>query len=216
MSYPDLKPVLFDSYSDRPGSEPLEFALKGHTSTCYTAEMSPTGRKCLEQRHLYYVPARPAANSHVIGYLITGGGDSVLAIWDTSKWICQRTVTGPVGPAGPIRSISRPLPSSATRRKTGPSNACLPGFTWDGSYFVAGSDEGEFQLLPPAMFAAAGRLMRTQVRGWISSTRRPETSPTPSRRAGPCPMVAWAPTRYCLAYSDLGILRIVGVDTDRK
>lgn len=34
------------------------------------------------------------------------------------------------------------------------------------------------------------------------------------KTAGPCEAVAWAPTRYCLAYSDLGVLRIV--DVDRK
>ena len=36
------------------------------------------------------------------------------------------------------------------------------------------------------------------------------------KTAGPCPVVAWSPTRYFLAYSDLGILRIVGIDTERK
>lgn len=36
------------------------------------------------------------------------------------------------------------------------------------------------------------------------------------KTAGSCPIVAWAPTRYCLAYTDLGVLRIVGVDPDRK
>lgn len=36
------------------------------------------------------------------------------------------------------------------------------------------------------------------------------------KTVGPSPVVAWAPTRYCLAYSDLGALRIVGVDVDRK
>lgn len=36
------------------------------------------------------------------------------------------------------------------------------------------------------------------------------------KTAGPCEAVAWAPTRYCLAYSDLGMLRIVGLDADRK
>jgi THO complex subunit 3 len=35
------------------------------------------------------------------------------------------------------------------------------------------------------------------------------------RTAGPCPIVAWAPTKYCLAYNDLGVLRIIGVE-DRK
>lgn len=36
------------------------------------------------------------------------------------------------------------------------------------------------------------------------------------KTAGPCPVVSWAPTRYSLAYSDMGVLRIVGVDSDRK
>ncbi len=36
------------------------------------------------------------------------------------------------------------------------------------------------------------------------------------KTAGPSPVVAWAPTRYLLAYSDLGILRIAGLDTERK
>lgn len=36
------------------------------------------------------------------------------------------------------------------------------------------------------------------------------------KTAGPCPVVAWSPVRYFLAYSDLGILRIVGIDTERK
>lgn len=33
---------------------------------------------------------------------------------------------------------------------------------------------------------------------------------------GPSSLVAWAPTRYCLAYTDLGVLRIIGVDPDRR
>jgi THO complex subunit 3 len=36
------------------------------------------------------------------------------------------------------------------------------------------------------------------------------------KTAGSNPVVAWAPTRYCLAYSDLGVLRIIGVDVDKK
>ncbi len=36
------------------------------------------------------------------------------------------------------------------------------------------------------------------------------------KTAGSCPVVAWAPTRYCLAYTDLGMLRILGVDVDKK
>ena len=34
------------------------------------------------------------------------------------------------------------------------------------------------------------------------------------RPAGNSPVVAWAPTIYRLAYSDLGILRIIGAETD--
>lgn len=36
------------------------------------------------------------------------------------------------------------------------------------------------------------------------------------KTAQPVPVVAWAPTRYFLAYAEMGSLRIVGVDTDRK
>lgn len=36
------------------------------------------------------------------------------------------------------------------------------------------------------------------------------------KTAQPVPVVAWAPTRYFLAYAELGSLRIIGVDTDRK
>lgn len=36
------------------------------------------------------------------------------------------------------------------------------------------------------------------------------------KTVGPSPVVAWAPMKYCLAYSDIGSLRIIGVDTDRK
>lgn len=39
------------------------------------------------------------------------------------------------------------------------------------------------------------------------------------KTVGPSEVVAWAPTRYCLAYSDLGLLRIVGLlttETDKR
>jgi hypothetical protein len=38
------------------------------------------------------------------------------------------------------------------------------------------------------------------------------------KSAGPSPVVSWAPTKYCLAFSDnsVGALRIAGVDPDRK
>ncbi|KAH6895186.1 WD40-repeat-containing domain protein [Thelonectria olida] len=144
LSYPELEPILHNSF----GGEPKEFMLNGHTSSCLTAELQPTGR-----------------------YLATGGSDSIIALWDTTDWICQRTITRMVGP---VRSLS---------------------FTFDGSYVVGGSDEGSGLEIS---HAETGEHVHT------------------FKTAGSCPVVAWAPTRYCLAYSDLGVLRIVGVDVDRK
>ncbi|GAB0140085.1 hypothetical protein EsHS_00000722 [Epichloe bromicola] len=61
LSYPDFQPVL----TMRGGDEEREFMLNGHTSSCLTAEVQPTGR-----------------------YLATGGSDSIIALWDTTDWIC--------------------------------------------------------------------------------------------------------------------------------
>jgi len=72
-----------------------EFVLNGHTSSCLSVELQPTGR-----------------------HLATGGSDSIIALWDTAEWICQRTLIDMVGP---VRSIS---------------------FSFDGSYILGGSDEG--------------------------------------------------------------------------
>src|ERR1700761_8520579 len=74
LSYPDFEPLLHVGYSTGP-DQSNEFMLKGHTSSCLTTEMSPTGR-----------------------YLATGGSDSIIALWDTTDWICQRTVSRLVGP----------------------------------------------------------------------------------------------------------------------
>ncbi|KAF6838438.1 THO complex subunit 3 [Colletotrichum musicola] len=144
LTYPGFK----SAFQFNSGDDSTEFALNGHTSSCLSAEMQPTGR-----------------------YLATGGSDSIISLWDTTDWICQRTMTSMVGP---VRSIS---------------------FTWDGNFLVGGSDEG------------SGLDIRH-----VESGDQVHTLKT----AGPCPVVAWAPTRYCLAYSDLGILRIVGVDADKK
>ncbi|RDA92299.1 hypothetical protein CP533_3261, partial [Ophiocordyceps camponoti-saundersi (nom. inval.)] len=68
-------------------------------------------------------------------------------------------------------------------------------FTWDGSYIVGGTDEGSGL---DVHHVETGELVHT------------------FKTAGSSPVVAWAPLRYCLAYSDLGVLRIVGLDVDRK
>lgn len=90
LSYPDFRPIFNLNY------EPATaFVLNGHTSSCLSVEMQPTAR-----------------------FLATGGSDSIIALWDTKDWICQRTLIDMVGP---VRSIS---------------------FSFDGSYILGGSDEG--------------------------------------------------------------------------
>ncbi|OHE90980.1 WD domain-containing protein [Colletotrichum orchidophilum] len=144
LTYPDFKPAFQFNHGD----EPKEFGLNGHTSSCLTAELQPTGR-----------------------HLATGGSDSIISLWDTADWICQRTITSMIGP---VRSIS---------------------FTFDGNFLVGGSDEGSGLDI---RHAESGDHVHT------------------FKTAGPCPVVSWAPTKYCLAYSDLGILRIIGVDAEKK
>lgn len=94
LSYPDLEPVLrFDYGAESEDGKGKEFKLTGHTSSCVTAELQPTGR-----------------------YLATGGTDSIIALWDTTDWICQRTLTKM---SGPVRSISQsrpPFRTSVSRR----------------------------------------------------------------------------------------------------
>lgn len=88
LSYPELEPVLHVNHSVKP-DESTEFMLKGHTAPCLTVELSPTGR-----------------------YLATGGADSIIALFDTKDWICQRTVSRMVGP---VRSISTAQPRLGSR-----------------------------------------------------------------------------------------------------
>ncbi|CAK7235935.1 hypothetical protein SBRCBS47491_009465 [Sporothrix bragantina] len=147
LSFPELEPVLRVNYPVGEG-ESSEFSLKGHSADCLSVALSPTGRT-----------------------LATGGTDAVIALWDTTKWTCQRTITTM---AGPVRSLS---------------------FSWDGNYVIGGSSEG-------------AELEVTQT----ESGEHIHTFKT----AQPVPVVAWAPTRYFLAYAEMGSLRIVGVDTDRK
>lgn len=107
LSYPDLNPVMTYNYdrsmidgttpptivaedggspsllSSTVSIDPNEFTIKGHTSSCLSVELSPTGK-----------------------YLASGGTDSVICMWDTTDWICQRTLTDMVGP---VRSLSKLL-----------------------------------------------------------------------------------------------------------
>jgi THO complex subunit 3 len=96
LSYPDFEPVFrFDYLANSEHGKGEEFMLTGHTSSCVAAELQPNGR-----------------------YLATGGTDSIIALWDTTDWICQRTISK-LG--GPVRSISeyisllRIIPTASVR-----------------------------------------------------------------------------------------------------
>lgn len=81
LSYPDFEPVFrYDYAVDRHTGKDQEFMLTGHTSSCVTSELQPSGR-----------------------HLATGGTDSIIALFDTTDWICQRTISKMTGP---VRSIS--------------------------------------------------------------------------------------------------------------
>ncbi|KAG8533243.1 uncharacterized protein KY384_002026 [Bacidia gigantensis] len=76
-----------------PSLNPLH-SLSAHTSSCLSLALSPTGR-----------------------YLAIGGSDALVSLYDTSDWVCKRTITSPVGA---VKSV---------------------GFSFDGSYVIAGCDE---------------------------------------------------------------------------
>ncbi|KAF2401270.1 WD40 repeat-containing protein [Trichodelitschia bisporula] len=71
------------------------YTINAHTSSCYAIEMNA-----------------PAT------HLAVGGSDALITLWDTTNWVCQRTLDHMTGP---VRSIS---------------------FSCDGAYIVGGSDEG--------------------------------------------------------------------------
>jgi THO complex subunit 3 len=94
LSYPDFEPIMRLAYDNGDGDGSDEFMLDGHTSSCLSAELQPNGR-----------------------YLATGGSDSIIALWDTQEWICQRTLTSMVGP---VRSISMLIALPSCLFATGP------------------------------------------------------------------------------------------------
>ncbi|KAF3764773.1 WD40 repeat-like protein [Cryphonectria parasitica EP155] len=156
LSFPDFEPVIHYSYDrsmiDGPGAT-NEYALKGHTGSCLSVELSPSGK-----------------------YLASGGTDSLVSLYDTRDWMCHRTLTDLIGP---VKTLS---------------------FTWDGFYLVAGSD----------VDVQTGQSTGIDCYH-CESGERVHTFKT----ASSTPVVSWAPTRYQLAYSDVGQLRIVGVDLEK-
>lgn len=69
--------------------------LNAHTSACLSIALAPTGR-----------------------YLAVGGSDALISLWDTTDWICRRTLSSENG--GAIRGVS---------------------WSFDGRYIVGACDE---------------------------------------------------------------------------
>ncbi|KAK5651767.1 hypothetical protein OQA88_11729 [Cercophora sp. LCS_1] len=116
--------------------------------------------------------------------------DGVLKIWDVRTKACVNEVKG-LGNANALAWA----PDGASLLAGNKGSVKSISFTFDGSYIVGGCEDSSGLVV---FHTESGDPVHT------------------FKTAGPSEAVAWAPTRYCLAYSDLGILRIVGVDTDRK
>lgn len=98
-------------------------------------------------------------------YLAVGGGDALVSLWDRKEWISMRTLDI----TGPVKSVS---------------------FSFDGSYVVGGSEEGNRLSI---CHTETGEEVHH-----IDTTY-------------PAAHVAWHPCRYVLAYSaEVQGLKIVG------
>lgn len=129
LSYPELEPAFHANHATKDGNS-TEFMLKGHTASCLTTELSPTGK-----------------------YLATGGADSIISLFDTKDWICQRTISRMVGP---VKCLSAAPPPA---RIDNLNADLILGFSFDGCYVVGGCEEGKavttsrFEQARPAYFS---------------------------------------------------------------
>ncbi|KKZ68458.1 hypothetical protein EMCG_05917 [[Emmonsia] crescens] len=160
-----------------PSFNPLH-TIHAHTSACLSIALSPTSR-----------------------YLAVGGSDALISLWDTTDWICKRTVSSANG--GAVRGVS---------------------WSWDGRFIVGACDEPGCGGSGLEIFhAETGESVYTiPTGGGLSSGAG--TNGITGIASGPgasvgVPAVAWHPSRYWLAYSVTadgmgsssgGGLRIVG------
>ncbi|KAL2414269.1 THO complex subunit 3 [Exophiala dermatitidis] len=79
---------------DYPSFQPLH-TISAHTSSCTAIAYCPNGK-----------------------YVAVGGSDAMISLWDTTDWVCRRTVSNPS--SGAIRGLS---------------------WSWDGRYLVGASEE---------------------------------------------------------------------------
>ncbi|KAL6717876.1 hypothetical protein ACLMJK_003961 [Lecanora helva] len=77
-----------------PSFDPIH-TLHAHTSSCLSIALSPTAR-----------------------YIAIGGSDALISLYDTTDWVCKRTLTST---SGAVKSV---------------------GFSFDGSFVVGGSEDG--------------------------------------------------------------------------
>ncbi|OAX84969.1 hypothetical protein ACJ72_00649 [Emergomyces africanus] len=156
----------------------LLHTIHAHTSACLSIALSPTSR-----------------------YLAVGGSDALISLWDTTDWICKRTVSSANG--GAVRGVS---------------------WSWDGRFIVGACDEPGCGGPGLEIFhAETGESVYTiPTGGGLGSgagTNGIPGIPGSTGTSAGVPAVAWHPSRYWLAYSVTadgmgsssgGGLRIVG------
>jgi THO complex subunit 3 len=143
------------------------YTMKAHTSSCLSLALAPSGR-----------------------YLAIGGSDSLISLYDTKDFMCQRTLT--TANAGAIKAVS---------------------FSFDGSYVVGAWEmDKESQGLTPelAIFHA-----ETGINVHTINPSVPPPRPMERQTDFGVSAVAWHPLRYWLAYSPVSTiateLRIIGM-----
>ncbi|KAK2799665.1 hypothetical protein FQN51_006797 [Onygenales sp. PD_10] len=158
-----------------PSFAPLH-TMHAHTSACLSIALSPTSR-----------------------YLAVGGSDALISLWDTTDWICKRTMSSANG--GAVRGVS---------------------WSWDGRFIVGACDEpgcggGGLEIFHAETgesvytIPTGGSAGANGITGGAGGLGTVSTVGVPA--------VAWHPSRYWLAYSVTadgmgsssgGGLRIVG------
>ncbi|KAL4920228.1 WD40-repeat-containing domain protein [Aspergillus aurantiobrunneus] len=131
--------------------------LHAHTSACLSIALAPTGR-----------------------YLAVGGSDALISLWDTTDWICRRTVSSNNG--GAVRGVS---------------------FSFDGRFICGACDETGCGGNGLEIFhAETGESVHTVSTGGGSQTGIPAVAWHPSRY--------WLAYSTTSDLSGPGGLRIVG------
>lgn len=121
-------------------------------------------------------------------HLAIGGSDALVTLWDTEDWICSHTLDRI---SGPVKSVS---------------------FSHDGSYVIAGSDEGgilEVAHVESGEYVHEIKIVSAGSGGQTGGQQGNSGSGSGNSGAG---VVQWHPSRFCLAYGgDMG-LKVIGAE----